>query len=367
MTERIRVGILGATGMVGQHFIALLENHPWFELAWLAASERSAGKQYGERPWRLAGNTPPYATNLPIHTLDVVDAAPPLLFSALDSSVAGDAEIAFARAGRLVVSNARNHRMDPLVPLLIPEVNPDHVGLIDPQRATRGWPGAIVTNPNCSTVVIAMVLGALRQFHPTRVVVTTLQALSGAGYPGVASLDAVGNIVPYIGGGEEDKIETETRKILGALEREAIADAPFVVSATTTRVPVPDGHTAVMSIELADQPSIDDVNAALARFSGEPQQRKLPTAPERPVIVHAAHDRPQPRLDVHVGRGMPVHVGRVRRCPIFGYKLVALGHNVVRGAAGAAVLNAELLAARGIGLASSAARRSYATAEIRGA
>ena len=367
MTERIQVGILGATGMVGQHFIALLENHPWFELTWLAASERSAGKRYGDMPWRLAGNTPAYAANLPIHTLDVVDAAPPLLFSALDSSVAGDAEVAFARAGRLVVSNARNHRMDPLVPLLIPEVNPDHVALIDKQRAERGWPGAIVTNPNCSTVVIAMVLGALRQFHPARIVVTTLQALSGAGYPGVASLDAVGNVVPYIGGGEEEKIETETRKILGTFERDAITDAPFIVSATTTRVPVPDGHTAVMSIELGGKPSLDEINAALERFSAEPQQRKLPTAPARPIIVHAAQDRPQPRLDAYVGRGMPVHVGRVRRCPIFGYKLVALGHNVVRGAAGAALLNAELLVARGIGLAFPAARRSgYATAEVSG-
>ena len=368
MTERTRVGILGATGMVGQHFVSLLEDHPWFELTWLAASERSAGKRYGEMPWRLAGNTPSYAANLPIHTLEVVDAAPPLLFSALDSSVAGDAEIAFARAGRLVVSNARNHRMDPLVPLLIPEVNPDHTALIEKQREGHGWPGAIVTNPNCSTVVIAMVLGALRQFHPTRVVVTTLQALSGAGYPGVASLDAVGNVVPYIGGGEEEKIETETRKILGTLERDRVKDAPFIVSATTTRVPVPDGHTAVMSIELADAPSLDEVNAALESFTAEPQQRKLPTAPARPVIVHTAQDRPQPRLDVHVGRGMPVHVGRVRRCPIFGYKLVALGHNVVRGAAGAAVLNAELLVARGIGLASSDGRRSgYATAEVSGA
>jgi aspartate-semialdehyde dehydrogenase len=366
MTERIAVGILGATGMVGQHFIALLEDHPWFELTWLAASERSAGKRYGDMPWRLPGTTPAYAANLPITTLDVVDAAPPLLFSALDASVAGDAETAFARSGRLVVSNARNHRMDPLVPLLIPEVNPDHVALLERQRRERGWAGGIVTNPNCSTVVIAMVLGALRQFRPSRVVVTTLQALSGAGYPGVASLDAIGNVVPYIGGGEEDKIETETLKILGTFERDAVTNAPFVVSATTTRVPVPDGHTAVMSIELAEKPALEDVSRALQQFTAEPQLRKLPTAPPRPIVLHTAQDRPQPRLDVHHGRGMPVHVGRVRACPIFGYKLVALGHNVVRGAAGAALLNAELLVARGIGLASSEVRRSYATAEIRG-
>jgi aspartate-semialdehyde dehydrogenase len=211
-----------------------------------------------------------------------------------------------------------------------------------------------------------MVLGALRQFEPTRVMVTTLQALSGAGYPGVASLDAVGNVVPYIGGGEEEKIETETRKILGTLERGQVKSASFVVSATTTRVPVPDGHTAVMSIELARQPAIEEVAAALQQFTAEPQLRNLPTAPARPIVLHTAQDRPQPRLDVHHERGMPVHVGRVRACPLFGYKLVALGHNVVRGAAGAALLNAELLAARGIGLASAAARRSgYATAEVR--
>jgi aspartate-semialdehyde dehydrogenase len=345
--EKIRVGILGATGIVGQHFVSLLDGHPWFELTWLAASERSAGKRYGDLPWRLAGTTPGYAASLPISTLDAIDEAPEILFSALDASVAGEAEVAFARSGRLVVSNARNHRMDPVVPLLIPEVNPDHLALLDRQREQRGWTGGIVTNPNCSTVVVAMVLGALRQFRPSRVMVTTLQALSGAGYPGVASLDALGNIVPYIGGGEEEKIETETLKLLGTLEKGEVRDAPFTVSATTTRVPVPDGHTAVMSIELAATPSVEEVAAALQAFTAEPQQRALPTAPARPIVLHTAIDRPQPRLDVHTGRGMPVHVGRVRGCPILGYKLIAMGHNVVRGAAGAALLNAELLVARG--------------------
>jgi aspartate-semialdehyde dehydrogenase len=366
--DRIDVGVLGATGVVGQHFVSLLENHPWFNLTWLAASERSAGKRYNELPWRLPKRLPAAAANLPIDSLDGIERAPALLFSGLDSSVAGEAELACARSGRLVVSNARNHRMDPLVPLLIPEVNPDHVAVLERQRSERGWSGGIVTNPNCSTVVVAMVLGALRQFRPGRVMVTTLQALSGAGYPGVASLDALGNVIPYIGGGEEEKIETETLKILGTLEGGAVRNAPFTISAQTTRVPVADGHTAVMSIELASAPSLEDVAAALQGFTAEPQQRKLPTAPANPVILHTAQDRPQPRLDVHEGGGMPVHVGRVRRCPILGYKLIAMGHNVVRGAAGAALLNAELLVARGIGLASPGrGGNAYAAAEVKGA
>jgi aspartate-semialdehyde dehydrogenase len=359
--ERIDVGILGATGVVGQHFVALLENHPWFNLTWLAASERSAGKRYGDMPWRLARRLPAAAADLPIDSIDAIDRAPALLFSGLDASVAGEAEIACARSGRLVVSNARNHRMDPLVPLLIPEVNPDHVALLERQRAERGWTGGIVTNPNCATVVVAMVLGGLRQFRPRRVMVTTLQALSGAGYPGVASLDAVGNVIPYIGGGEEEKIETETAKILGTLEGGEVRSAPFIVSAQTTRVPVPDGHTAVMSIELEAGPSLEEIGAALQAFTAEPQERRLPTAPARPIVLHTAQDRPQPRLDVHEGGGMPVHVGRVRRCPILGYKLIAMGHNVVRGAAGAALLNAELLVARG--LASASTGSGYAAAK----
>lgn len=367
--SRIDVGVLGATGTVGQHFLNVLKDHPWFRVTWVAASERSAGKRYGDMPWRLAVPPPADAADLTIAPLEALNDAPQLLFSGLDSSVAGEAEVAFARSGRLVVSNARNHRMDPLVPLLIPEVNPDHVGVLEAQRRERGWSGGIVTNPNCAAVVVAMVLGALRQFGPARVMVTTLQALSGAGYPGVASLDALGNVIPYIGGGEEEKIEIETAKMLGTLSGSGIVPANIVVSAAVNRVPVPDGHTAVMSFELAAKPSIEEVSSALARFTSEPQQLKLPTAPANPIILHTAQDRPQPRLDVATGRGMPVHVGRVRPCPIHGYKLVAMGHNVVRGAAGAAVLNAELLVARGLvsgaGLASSATGRTgYATAEV---
>lgn len=345
---RIDVGILGATGVVGQHFVSLLADHPWFRVSWLAASERSAGKKYGDLAWRLPAELPADTARLEVAPLDAIDRAPSLLFSALDASVAGEAETAFAASGRLVVSNARNHRMDPLVPLLIPEVNPDHLALLDDQRRARGYtlPGGIVTNPNCSTIVIAMVLAGLRQFGPTRVVVTTLQALSGAGYPGVASLDAVGNVIPYIGGAEEEKIQTETLKLLGTYERGEVRNAGFTVSATTTRVPVLDGHTAAISVELAAKPSIEEVGAALAAFTAEPQERRLPLAPRQPILVHTAQDRPQPRLDVQHGRGMTVHVGRIRPCPIFGYKLVAMGHNVVRGAAGAALLNAELIVAR---------------------
>lgn len=346
--ERIDVGILGATGTVGQQFIALLADHPWFRVSWLAASERSAGKRYGDLSWRLPSPLAADVARLEVATLDAVDKAPSILFSALDASVAGEAETAFAASGRLVVSNARNHRMDPLVPLLIPEVNPDHLALLDDQRKARGLTGigGIVTNPNCSTINIAIVLAALRRFEITKMMVTTLQALSGAGYPGVASLDALGNVIPYIGGGEEEKIETETRKLLGSYENGAVRFAPFVVSASVNRVPVPDGHTAVISLELAKKPSIEEVTAALAGFTGEPQQRGLPLAPKPPIVVHPAQDRPQPRLDANVGRGMTVTVGRIRPCPILGYKLVALGHNVVRGAAGAALLNAELIVAR---------------------
>jgi aspartate-semialdehyde dehydrogenase len=351
MTQRIDVGILGATGVVGQHFVALLADHPWFRVTWLAASERSAGHRYGDLAWRMPTRVPTETAALTVSPLSAVNDAPSILFSGLDSSVAGEAELAFAASGRHVVSNARNHRMDPLVPLLIPEVNPDHLALLEPQRSARGWTGSLVTNPNCSTVVVAMVLGALRQFEPSRVMVTTLQALSGAGYPGVASLDALGNVVPYIGGGEEEKIETETLKLLGRYENGAIRHASFVVSAQTTRVPVPDGHTAVMSIELATQPTMEEVAAALDTFSAEPQQRQLPSAPAKPIVLHTAQDRPQPRLDVAFGGGMPVHCGRVRRCPILGYKLIAMGHNVVRGAAGAALLNAELMVARGLTVA----------------
>ena len=269
------------------------------------------------------------------------------MFSALDATAAKDIEPAFAQAGHLVISNARCYRMDPLVPLLIPEINADHLGLLPQQRRERGWRGAIVTNPNCSTVVLSMALAPLRQFGLRSVMVTTLQAVSGAGYPGVASLDILGNVVPAISG-EEEKIESETQKILGALQGNSVTPHPVVVSAQTTRVPVIDGHTESVSVALDAKPSIADVIAALQAFRGRPQELVLPTAPPRPVVWTDAPDRPQPRLDAERDGGMTVTVGRVRTCPVLGVKFIALGHNTIRGAAGAAVLNAELMRAEGL-------------------
>lgn len=341
---KLEVGVLGATGMVGQQFISRLAGHPWFEVTWLAASERSEGKRYDSAaPWRLP-TPPPDAVRSMIMDACVPGRGPRVVFSALDASVAGDVETAFAQAGHIVLSNARNHRMDPLVPLLIPEVNPDHLSLLTEQRRTRGWSGAIVTNPNCSTVVLAMAMAPLRQFGLTRAFVSTMQAVSGAGYPGVPSLDILGNVVPFIGG-EEDKVETEPRKILGSDGGRQLH--PVLISAHTNRVPVIDGHTMTVSIELAMKPSVEDVTEAFRAFAGRPQELRLPTAPVPAIVVHAETNRPQPRLDADLGGGMAVSVGRVRTCPLFTHRFVTLGHNTVRGAAGASILNAELMQADG--------------------
>ena len=338
--QSIEVGVLGATGVVGQHFVVRLSRHPWFKPMWLAASERSEGKTYRDAaPWRLAAPMPAEAAG---RTVDACTPgrAPQIVFSGLDASVAGEVEGAFAAAGHIVVSNARNFRMDPLVPLLIPEVNADHLGLIAEQRQVKGWPGAIVTNPNCSTVVLASALAPLRPFGITRVIVQTMQAVSGAGYPGVPSLDILGNVVPYIGG-EEEKMETETQKILGGDGgRQAHA---MRISAHTNRVPVIDGHTITVSVEFAQAPAIADVVEAMRTFKGRPQELNLPSAPQPAIEVMTEPNRPQPRLDADRGDGMTVCVGRVRPCPVFHVKFVALAHNVVRGAAGAAILNAELM------------------------
>jgi aspartate-semialdehyde dehydrogenase len=342
--KKINVGILGATGVVGQHFVALLAAHPWFRVTWLAASERSVGKRYSELPWRLSATLPADIARLSVEGLKA-GAGPQVVFSALDSSVAGEAETEFAAAGHVVVSNARNHRMDPLVPLLIPEVNPDHLGLVALQKKAKGWRGAIVTDPNCSTIVLAMVLGAMRQLKPRRVLVTTLQALSGAGYPGVASLDATANVIPHIEG-EEEKMETETRKILGRFTSGAIAPHSVSISATTTRVPVVNGHTESVSVEFERHVTHEEILDEIRKFSGEPQSLGLPSAPARPVIYLDQPNRPQPRLDAERGGGMVVYVGRLRPCAVLGHKFVAMGHNVIRGAAGAAILNAELMAAK---------------------
>jgi aspartate-semialdehyde dehydrogenase len=346
MQKKIEVGVLGATGMVGQQFIVQLAGHPWFRTAWLGASHRSEGRRYRDLTWRLPAPMPDAVTDLTVEAAEP-GRAPKLLFSALDAGVAGEIEQTFAAAGHIVVSNARNHRMDPVVPLLVPEINADHLRLLAAQRRQKGWRGAIVTNPNCSTVFLSMALAALRPFAPTAATVTTEQATSGAGYPGVASLDILGNVVPFISG-EEEKLESEPRKILGSLEGGRVELHPVRISAQTTRVPVVNGHTEMISVQLGQQPPQEDVREAFIRFCGRPQQLDLPTAPARPVIYLHEPDRPQPRLDVDREGGMTVFVGRLRPCPVLGYKFVALGHNTVRGAAGAAVLNAELMAAEGL-------------------
>lgn len=344
---RVEVGILGATGMVGQEFIAQLESHPWFKLVWVAASHRSEGRRYAEATaWRLPIPRPPGVGDL------VVDAARPgraprVVFSGLDAGVAGEVEAVFAEAGHIVVSNARNYRMDADVPLLVPEINPDHLALLDEQRAVRAWDGRIVTNPNCSTIVLTMALAPLRQFGLRTVNVTTLQAVSGAGYPGVPSLDIVGNVIPFIGG-EEEKMESETQKVLGTLGDGRVEPYPATVSAHATRVGVTNGHTAMVSVGFDTAPAVGDVVEAFRAFSGRPQAEQLPGAPSHPVEYLEELDRPQPRLDVDRGDGMTVSVGRLRSCPVLDYKFVALGHNTVRGAAGAAVLNAELMMIDGL-------------------
>jgi aspartate-semialdehyde dehydrogenase len=344
----IPVGILGATGMVGQQFIALLANHPWFKVEYLGASERSAGKAFTEAAaWRLASRLPDDVAKRVVEQAAPGN-APQLVFSGLDSSVAGEIEAQFAQAGHIVVSNSRNYRMFDTVPLLIPEVNSDHLKLLECQQAAHGWKGRIITNPNCATIVIAMALAPLRQFGLKTTMVTTLQAISGAGYPGVPSWDILGNVIPYIGGGEEEKVETETKKILGSLGAGRIDHHPVNVSATTTRVPVQNGHTGSISIGIDQKPSAAALIDAWNSFRGKPQQLELPSAPPKPIVYLTEQNRPQPILDVDRDGGMTVTVGRLRPCPLFDYKFVALGHNTIRGAAGAAILNAELMHREGL-------------------
>ncbi len=350
--NRIPVGILGATGMVGQRFVKFLQNHPWFEIAWMGASDRSAGKPYREATsWRLDGAMPASVQNLEVQECKPQDskngAAPRLVFSSMDASVATEIEREFAQAGHVIVSNSRNHRMEPDVPLLIPEVNPDHLKIIPHQQRLRGWKGQIATNPNCSTMVLALALAPLKQFGITRVIVTTMQAISGAGYPGVASMDINANVIPFIGG-EEEKMQQETQKILGEFTGDALRPLNAKVSAHCNRVPVVDGHTVTVSVEFERKPSKDEIIRALVNFRSVPQDRKLPSAPPQPVIYMEENDRPQPRRDVERERGMAVFVGRMRECPVLDYKFVAMGHNTIRGAAGAAVLNAELMYSEGL-------------------
>jgi aspartate-semialdehyde dehydrogenase len=344
----IPVGILGATGMVGQQFIALLANHPWFKVEWLGASLRSEGKAFRDAAaWRLSNRLPDDVANRTVEAA-VPFRAPKLVFSGLDSSVAGEIETAFADAGHIIVSNSRNHRMEPTVPLLIPEINADHLALLDAQGAAYGWKGRIVTNPNCAVIVMAMALAPLRQFGLKTTMITTMQAISGAGYPGVASWDILANVIPYIGGGEEEKVETEAKKILGSLGNGSVSVHPVTVSATTTRVPVHNGHTGSISVGLEQKPTPDAIIDAWRSFTGLPQTLQLPSAPPQPVVYLTESNRPQPSLDVDRDGGMTVSIGRLRACPVLDYKFIALGHNTIRGAAGAAILNAELMHRQGL-------------------
>jgi aspartate-semialdehyde dehydrogenase len=347
MSDKIPVAILGATGTVGQKFVRLLAEHPWFEVVALGASSASTGRSYEEVcRWRE-----PVTLPRKIAGMMVRECAPPLpapiVFSALDAEVAGPIEQAFAQAGALVVTNTRTHRLDSDVPLLIPEVNPDHVGLIECQRESRGWQGAILANPNCSTAALALALAPLhRAFGIERLFVSTMQAVSGAGYPGVPSLDIVGNVIPHVAG-EEEKIERESRKILGTMANGAVEPAQFALSVHTNRVPVVDGHMATVSVGFGQRVRPEEAAAVMRDFKGSPRVSGLPSSPRPPIEVDERTDRPQPRLDLDRGGGMAVTVGRVRSCPVLDLRMVVLGHNTVRGAAGQGVQIAELLVAEG--------------------
>ena len=345
--KKLEVGILGATGMVGQRFISLLENHPWFEAKWLAASERSAGQKYAEAcNWRLRSPMPQAVRDLTVYACRP-ESAPQLVFSSLDSQVAGEVEKEFATTGHAVVSNSSNYRMEADVPLLIPEVNPEHLALVRAQRQSRKWKGMIVTNPNCTAVGLVMSLAPLEKaFGLEKVLVTSMQAVSGAGYPGVPTLDILGNVIPYISG-EEEKVERETRKLLGKLTDGRVDPGKFVVSAHCNRVPVEDGHMESISVALKAKVAIEDLIAAWRSHRARPQELSLPSAPKHPIIVREERDRPQPKFDLDGEQGMAAVVGRVRPCPVLQYKYTALSHNTIRGAAGAALLNAELMKAEG--------------------
>ena len=341
------VAILGATGAVGQTFIRLLADHPWFEVAEVAASERSEGKKYSEAARWLEGSMPPAVAAMTVKSVDPSCVTSPIVFSALDASVAGDVERAFATAGRFVLSNAKNFRMDADVPLVIPEVNANHLGLIDRQRRERGWEGAIVTNANCAATVAAVALAPLQErFGIDQLFMTTMQAVSGAGYPGVASLDILGNVIPYIAD-EEPKLEREMLKLLGTYRNGAIEPANMKVSSHTNRVAVEHGHTVCITASFHKSATADEAREVLRSWKGDESTWKLPSRPEYPLAVTDEANRPQPRRDVNEGAGMTVTVGRVRPDPVLDIRMVAMGHNTIRGAAGGSVLNAELLAATG--------------------
>lgn len=349
LRSRVPVAVLGATGLVGQRLISLLAEHPWFELSEVAASERSAGRPYRDAvSWRLPGPIPAAAASLVVRPTAAAAIESRVVFSALDASVALEVEAELAARGAAVISNAKSHRLTADVPLLVPEANAVHLDLIDAQKRRHGSGGYIVTNPNCSVIAFVLALAPLaRVRNLTRAVVTTLQAASGAGYPGVPALDLIDNVIPFIGG-EEEKIETEPRKIFGRVAGGRIEDSSFVVSAHVHRVPVSDGHTLAVSLATDEPLSAGEAAQLLREFRAEPQERGLPSAPTEPVVVVSGDDRPQPRLDRMIGAGMSAVVGKIRSCPSLGLKFEVLSHNTVRGAAGGTLLIAELLAARGV-------------------
>jgi len=345
--SRLPVAVLGATGTVGQKFIRLLADHPWFQVTVVTASPQSAGKRYADAAhWREPVPIPDAVADLVVLPSDQ-PVAVAVAFSALDTAAAGPIEPLWAQAGASVVTNASPYRMDPAVPLLVPEVNPEHVGLLAEQRKARGWPGAIVANPNCTTAGLIVALAPLhRAFGVNRVFVSTMQAISGAGWPGVASLDILGNVIPFIKS-EEEKVAQETRKILGRLAGDAIREAEIVSSVHCNRVPVQDGHTETVSVGLERRATVDEARAAILAWRPDPKVAALPSTPTRPLELDDRPDRPQPLLDRDRGAGMTATVGRLRPCPLLDLRFVVLSHNTVRGAAGAAIQNAELLVATG--------------------
>ncbi len=347
MPKKLPVAILGATGLVGQRLVHMLADHPWFEIQALAASDQSVGRRYAEAvKWHLPYEIPAAARQMVVQPCEPkFDAA--LVFSALPSDAAQEVEDAFANAGYMVSSNAGSHRMDPDVPLVIPEVNPDHLELIREQRKRRHSRGAIVCNPNCSTIHLVLALKPIADhFGLRRVVVTTMQALSGAGYPGVAALDSLDNVIPYIGG-EETKLEQEPLKLLGKLDGARVSNAEFRISAACNRVATHDGHLETVSVEILNKAPLDQLRLAMLQFHSVPQDLRLPTAPEHPIVFRDEVDRPQPRLDREIEHGMASVVGRLRACGVLDFKFVVLGHNTIRGAAGGTLLNAELIKALG--------------------
>ena len=347
MPSKILVGILGATGIVGQRFIQMLEHHPWFEAVWLAASDRSEGKEYADAArWRLKTPIPASIAKMRVSPAAPED-APHVIFAALDSSIAKELEPRFAEAGCCVITNSSALRMVKDVPLVIPEVNPDHIKLIECQSWRRKNGGFVVTNPNCSAIGLVLALAPLhRRFQIEAVMAVTMQAVSGAGYPGVASLDILGNVIPYIPN-EEEKMEEETQKLLGTLNGAGIIPAPFKMSAQCNRVAVEDGHTESVSLKFKNKAEANEILEAWAKFRSLPQERSLPSAPAIPVQYVDSKDRPQPRFDVESGNGMTTTVGRLRPCGVLDWKFTVLSHNTIRGAAGAALLNAELLKDQG--------------------